>query len=192
MVACYEGYEGFCAVLCSCWRNCSPWAAVDIFCTTPWIPIIHTSDLLHSLVWRSLAFAMLVRRAPWRFPGYLWDVESTRRYQDKQANIISQICAMFSTPPLTFCALSPITHRQAQPDPENSLSTSSPTITTMLMLTLASSFNIKRNLHPGGVTRLQDPKLHLRLEFRDRPCCSSRLLSAWTLSRLAEASPWKW
>ena len=113
MVACYEGYEGFCAVLCSCWRNCSPWAAVDIFCTTPWIPIIHTSDHLHALVWRSLAFAMLVHRAPWRFPGYLWDVESTRRYQDKQANIISQICAMFSTPPLTFCALSPITHRQA-------------------------------------------------------------------------------
>ena len=113
MVACYEGYEGFCAVLCSCWRNCSPWAAVDIFCTTPWIPIIHTSDHLHALFWRSLAFAMLVHRAPWRFPGYLWDVESTRRYQDKQANIISQICAMFSTPPLTFCALSPITHRQA-------------------------------------------------------------------------------
>ena len=46
--------------------------------------------------------------------------------------------------------------------------------------------------NPGGATRLQDQKLHVRLEFRDRTCRPPWLLSARTLPRLAETSSWKW
>ena len=48
-------------------------------------------------------------------PSYSWDVFSKGGDREARANIIRQICEMFSALPLTFCAVPPITHsRQAQ------------------------------------------------------------------------------
>ena len=61
---------------------------------------------------------------------------------------------------------------------------------------MSSTANIFMNYmfpsNPGGATRLQDQKLHVRLEFRDRSCRPPWLLSARTLPRLAETSSGKW
>ena len=57
---------------------------------------------------------------------------------EAHANIIRQICEMFSALPLTFCALPPITHRQqqqAKADLPNGLP-HTPEILLMLMLVL--------------------------------------------------------
>ena len=61
---------------------------------------------------------------------YSWDVFSKRGEgigMRTHANIIRQICAMFSALPLTFCPLPPITHSQAKAaDLGNGLPPSSP------------------------------------------------------------------
>ena len=114
---------------------------------------------------------------------------------EAHANIIRQICEMFSALPLTFCALPPITHRQqqqAKADLPNGLP-HTPEILLMLMKSLQNHpLEVISTVHPGRVTWLQDPKLHIRLEFWDRSCCSPRLLSTWPLPGLAETSTWKW
>ena len=156
-------------------------------------------------------------------PSYSWDVFSKGGDREARANIIRQICEMFSALPLTFCAVPPITHsRQAQAAadlgnglPQTHLSSSSSWClgwgcsgwSIMLLnfcdseildwnlqnqLLQAHSLELISNLHPGRVTWLQDPKLHVRLEFRNRSRCSSWLLSTWPLPGLAETSSRKW